>query len=355
MSAVYSKNLNVYDEMYARIIRAFDNGYIVYFFFSGGKDSLVLSHALYELIKQNKINRKLLKVVFVDEEAIFPCVDKIVRNWRQRFMNLGVSFYWLCMEFKHYNCFNQLTNDESFICWDQTKRDVWVREMPAFAIRNHPKFKHGMTYQRFNENIRDGLNMQGLRAAESIQRRVAISTMKRDDKTYPIYDWTDNDVWLYIKQKNITIPEAYLYMWKVGVSKKLLRISQFFSIDTAKNLVSMVEFYPGLYERILRREPNAYLAMYYWDSAMFRRSSGKRRQLENEENKDWRKLFFEKYHSFEKKHLNYYISITQLLRRCNNQIKNKEYKKMYEILEAGDPKRRNCRSLLTDLSKNRIP
>ena len=41
-----------------------------------------------------------------------------------------------------------------------------------------------------------------------------------------------------------------------------------FSIDTARNLVKMDEYYPGLMERITRREPNAYLAALYWDSSI---------------------------------------------------------------------------------------
>ena len=59
------------------------------------------------------------------------------KKWRRIFMMMGAKFEWFCVEVKHYNCFNQLSNDESFICWDSTKRDVWVRRPPSFAIRSH--------------------------------------------------------------------------------------------------------------------------------------------------------------------------------------------------------------------------
>ena len=59
-----------------------------------------------------------------------------------------------------------------------------------------------------------------------------------------------------------------------------MRVSQFFSIDTAKSLVKMNEYYPDLMERIVRREPNAYLASLYWDSEMFGRSTAARKQNE---------------------------------------------------------------------------
>ena len=31
-----------------------------------------------------------------------------------------------CLEVKHYNCFNELSNDETFICWDRYKKDVCI-------------------------------------------------------------------------------------------------------------------------------------------------------------------------------------------------------------------------------------
>lgn len=59
-----------------RIINVFNNGLPVYMSFSGGKDSLVLSHLVLQLIQQGKINPAQLIVQFIDEEAIFPCIEK---------------------------------------------------------------------------------------------------------------------------------------------------------------------------------------------------------------------------------------------------------------------------------------
>ena len=99
---------------------------------------------------------------------------------------------------------------------------------------------------------------------------------------FPVYDWKDNDVWLYLMSENIRLPEIYMFMWQTGSTRKQLRVSQFFSIDTARNLVKMDEYYPGLMERITRREPNAYLAALYWDSSMFGRSTQARRENEKD-------------------------------------------------------------------------
>lgn len=192
----------------------------------------------------------------------------MVKKWRKKFLLVGAKFEWYCLEVKHYNCFNQLTNDETFICWDHLKKDVWVRQPPSFTIRNHPLLKPRIdNYQAFlPRRCRDGITMTGIRTAESIQRLKNISamfaagsTMTSNQQVFPIYDWKDNDVWLYLYQNHIDIPVIYLYLWQSGTRKNQLRVSQFFSIDTARSLVKMNEYYPDLMERIIRREPNAYL------------------------------------------------------------------------------------------------
>jgi predicted phosphoadenosine phosphosulfate sulfurtransferase len=173
----------------------------------------------------------------------------------------------------------------------------------------------------------------------------------RERKTYPIYDWTDKDVWLYLKREKVKIPEVYLFLWQVGSTKRQLRVSQFFSIDTARSLVQMNEYYPDLMERIIRREPNAYLAALYWDSEMFGRRSRKRKELEDTDTKrDYKAelllLFSDMEGNFPSKHKlevakryrNFFMSISTF-------ATNDDYRKVYEGLIAGDPKMRNLRAL----------
>ena len=69
-----------------RIRNAFHNGIPVYMSFSGGKDSLVLAQLTFSLIQSGEIDPSLLTVQFVDEEAIFPCIEKTVMDWRRKFM-----------------------------------------------------------------------------------------------------------------------------------------------------------------------------------------------------------------------------------------------------------------------------
>lgn len=343
-----------------RITNVFNNGLPVFMSFSGGKDSLCMAQLVYNLVQRGKINPSQMVVQFIDEEAIFPCIEKTVKNWRKRFILMGAKFEWYCLEVRHYNCFNELSNDESFICWDREKEDVWVRQPPSFAIRSHQLLKPRVeTYQDFlPRTCQSGITMTGIRTAESVQRLQNIATMTRAGKTmtakhqiFPIYDWTNNDVWLYLLNEHVEIPDIYLYLWQAGTRKGQLRVSQFFSIDTARSLVKMNEYYPDLMERVIRREPNAYLAALYWDSEMFGRNSATRRSIEaDSDKKDYKAELIKMFNNMDvyfttehkrqiaSKYRNFFIRVAPI-------ATEKDYKIIYEGLISGDPKLRTYRAL----------
>ena len=343
-----------------RITNVFNNGLPVFMSFSGGKDSLCMAQLVYNLVQRGKINPSQMVVQFIEEEAIFPCIEKTVKNWRKRFILMGAKFEWYCLEVRHYNCFNELSNDESFICWDREKEAVWVRQPPSFAIRSHPLLKPRVeTYQDFlPRTCQSGITMTGIRTAESVQRLQNIATMTRAGKTmtakhqiFPIYDWTNNDVWLYLLNEHVEIPDIYLYLWQAGTRKGQLRVSQFFSIDTARSLVKMNEYYPDLMERVIRREPNAYLAALYWDSEMFGRNSATRRSIEaDSDKKDYKAELIKMFNNMDvyfttehkrqiaSKYRNFFIRVAPI-------ATEKDYKIIYEGLISGDPKLRTYRAL----------
>ncbi len=352
-------SINVVQAAEKRIINVFRNNLPVYMSFSGGKDSLVLARLTANLIQRGEINPQQLTVQFVDEEAIFPCIEKTVLDWRKKFMLLGAAFEHYCVEVKHFNCFNELSEDESFICWDREKESVWVRRPPAFAIRNHPMLKPRVdAYQDFFPRMcMDGITITGIRAAESVQRLKNIAVMTTAGKKitnkrqiFPIYDWSNNDVWLYLKEERVEIPDIYLYLWQSGTSKGQLRVSQFFSVDTAKSLVKMNEYYPDLMERVIRREPNAYLAALYWDSEMFGRRTKTRRELEQTEQKDYRAELIKMFNDIpghfpgqRQRHVagryrNFFLSVSAF-------ADQKDCRLIYDALVRGDPKLRAFRGL----------
>lgn len=266
-------NANVLQMARVRIRNVFANGLPVFLSVSGGKDSICLNNLVYEMAVSGEIDKDLLTVDFVDEEAIYPCVERVVKSMRLQWLSIGVRFRWWCCEFKHFNCFNLLTEDETFVTWDRRAR--WVRDMPKWAITGHKRLRPRVdSYQKFLPRINaGGIQINGLRVSESIQRMGVVADQKSTSSfAYPIYDWSDTDVWRYIAERGLDFPDAYLFMYQSGSSRSQMRISQFFSVDTARSLVRMCEYYPELFDRICAREPNAYMAMLYFDSEFFRRA-----------------------------------------------------------------------------------
>lgn len=338
--------VNVVAAAERRIVDIFEKNKKVQMSFSGGKDSICLADMMIKTMQKFNISFSRLVVVFIDEEAIYPDVEKIVLQWRSKFLSLGASFLWFCLPVKHYNCCNRLANDESFICWDPAKQSVWIRPMPKFAIRYHDKFKQGDSYQTFLKRIFYKIpQVVGLRISESIQRRISIARRNEQNDNafcYPIYDWRDNDIWLYIQRNNIEYPATYIYLYKVGVSLKRLRISQFFSIDTIKSLPKVLEFYPDLFMRVLNREPNADLVMLYYDTDMFR-SSKQNNQFRT--NKDYKALFIAEIAKAASAPDTYpgYKLAKRLYALMVDSTPAKVWQDAYQILVAGDPKRRTYR------------
>lgn len=339
-----------------RIKNIFSSSERIMFCTSGGKDSNCLSHLLYTMCISGEIDKTKLSVEFIDEEAIYPCVERCVNNWRVKWLSIGVPFSWYCIPVRHFSCFNMLTQDESFILWEPGKK--WIRQMPPFAITDHPLLRHYKdTYQDFLARKNKAyVVLTGVRASESVQRKVYLAKMKNQKKQYPIYDWTDNDVWMFIRDNNIEIPDAYMYMYQVGMGKKDMRISQFFSVDTVKSLTQVCQYYPDLFNRICEREPNAYLAMLYFDTELFRRSKEKGTGHKFGD-VDWKEKCFayindtEKFPSDAQKKLRKEVMKTLL--RDSFYIKQKNYKRIYEMLVAGDPKGRTLRALYQDIIINK--
>jgi predicted phosphoadenosine phosphosulfate sulfurtransferase len=203
-----------------------------------------------------------------------------------------------------------------------------------------------------------GITIVGIRTAESLQRLQNIAAMTKAGRSmtnkqqvFPIYDWTNNDVWLFLLNEQVEIPEIYLFLWQAGVGKQQLRVSQFFSVDTARSLVKMNEYYPDLMERIIRREPNAYLAALYWDSEMFGRSSRKRKQMEaGQEKKDYKQELIHLFNNMDvyfntphkrktaERYRNFFIQVSAV-------ATGEDFRHIYEALISGDPKGRAFRAL----------
>lgn len=349
-----------------RIKNVFSNGVPVYMSLSGGKDSICMADLVYQMIRRGEVDPKQLTLLFIDEEAIYDCCIEAMMEWRKKFLMAGCpEFRWYCLPLKQVSCFNQLTNSESWITWEPGKEDVWVRKPPPFAIMSSP-YLTGIgqeNYQTFLPRItKDGIMLTGVRAAESVQRLqyMAMLNLGRKGITgsntiYPIYDWKDKDVWLYIRDHHLDIPEAYLWIYQAGENRHSLRISNFFAADSLRGLKHVAETDPDLWARIEKREPNAYLVMLYWDTEWYKRRSKTRRQNEAGDNKDYkeltRKMLFEEFdrHFTNPTTRRVASQYKRLYVKTDGFARPRDYRKMHDALIAGDPKMRSLRAIFQDI------
>jgi predicted phosphoadenosine phosphosulfate sulfurtransferase len=340
---------NVVEAAKERILLLASTQKRLYISFSGGKDSLCLGGIIEELVEERKIDPKCLEFLFIDEEAMYPDVIDIIYDWRKKVLLWGAKFHWLCLPIRHYSCFNQLKQEEAFLCWDPSMEKHWVHKMPPFAIKDHSLFKWGMRYQEFLEQLRDGYHVIGVRASESVQRLFSFLNMANDGrsrKVFPIFDWKTTDVWKYIYDRNIKFPMVYIYMWKVGVPLSRLRISEFFAIDSSFSLVRMFELYPGLFEKVINREPNAYLALYYWDSEMFGRRTRRRKELEEgNEPADPEKEFWKIFPYIDNKVL--FKTIKGIILQYKPFFTKESWRILHKAALVGDPKFRTVRTVFS--------
>ena len=359
-------SMTVVEAAVKRIKNVFSNGVPVYMSLSGGKDSICMADLVYQLIRKGEVDPKQLTLVFIDEEAIYDCCIEAMMQWRKKFLMAGCpEFRWYCLPLKQVSCFNQLENSESWITWEPGKEDVWVRKPPPFAIMQSP-YLTGIgkeNYQTFLPRItKDGIMLTGVRAAESVQRLqyMAMLNLGRKGITgnniiFPIYDWKDKDVWLYIRDHHLDIPEAYLWIYQAGENRHSLRISNFFAADSLRGLKHVAETDPDLWSRIEKREPNAYLVMLYWDTEWYKRRSVTRRKNEAGEKKDYKELTRQMlFENFDKHFTNpttrrVAAQYRRLYIKTDGMARPRDYRKMHDALIAGDPKMRSLRAIFQDI------
>lgn len=371
--AIIKKHLgmNVLEAANIRIKNIFDTGLKVYLNVSGGKDSIVMMSLVYDLCVTGECDPKQLEVYFIDEEVIYDEVIRICKEWRKRFMLIGAKYHLWCIEHRNNNCFNALENNESFIPWDRYEQDKWHHDKPDFA-EDKSTYLTPRTdnYQDFlTKSEKDGITIIGVRAAESLNRIQYIADISKNGGIsnvgvmYPIYDWKDDDIWKYIKDKDLDFPDVYLRLWEAGAPKKRLRVCNLFSIDTCAQLNYMFEIYPDLWEAVLRREPNAYLVRLYWDTEMFHRETAAKKKLDalvdedEKEEVNYKEKFVDTINNphkyFRNKHaLHMAKQYRNFYLRNGGIMEEKDYKKAYNALMTGDTKGRSLRALMTGVNLN---
>ena len=240
-----------------RVSKTFDGFERIYVSFSGGKDSSVMLH----LVMEEAIKRdRKVGVLIIDLEAQYADTMAHIRNMVDHYRD-NIDLHWVCVELLLRNA---VTNYEPrWVCWDRTKPDMWVRQMPpeAKTEKDYSFMIPRMEFEEFmilfgqwyGQGERTAAFV-GIRADESLHRYCAIATWNKEgrmfdehrwttqqiDKVYniyPIYDWKTEDIWIFHGKFPEKAHNAiYDKMNMAGVKLSQQRLCQPFGDDQRKGL-----------------------------------------------------------------------------------------------------------------------
>lgn len=263
----------VYKASIERISESFDLFERLYVSFSGGKDSTVLLHmVMTEAIKRGR----KVGVLVIDLEAQYTdTIDHI-----KRCINLydeHIDLHWFCGELLLRNAVSNF--EPKWLCWDESKKDIWVREKPLQASDlsqydfYHPKMEFEEFMVLFGEWYSQGVSTGafiGIRSDESLHRYRAIVSnktglMKKGHQwttkvsgelfnLYPLYDWKTEDIWVYLgKNKHLSSNRIYSKMSLAGVPLSQQRLCQPYGDDQRKGLWLYHILEPDTWSKLITR------------------------------------------------------------------------------------------------------
>lgn len=269
-----------------RVVWTFDNFKKVYLSFSAGKDSTVLLHLVAAEARKRKRKFGLL---LIDLEAQYKLTIKHAQDCFDLYSDCTEPF-WCCLPIHLRNAVS--VYQTHWVCWDEAKRDVWVRDLPDKAIRSFPFSHFGMEFEEFTpafgEWYANGTTtacLVGIRANESLNRfRTIASTDKQTIQgkqwvtrvqpntgnvynIYPIYDWRTEDVWTFHARTGLPYNQLYDLMWKAGLTIHQMRICQPYGDDQRKGLWLFHIIEPETWAKIVARVNGANTGALYVQDA----------------------------------------------------------------------------------------
>ena len=270
------KDTNVFQEALERLRMLFDSHDDVVVSMSGGKDSTVMFEMAMMVAKEKC--RLPLKVFWLDQEAEWQhTVDYMEKIMRRP----DVDPYWFQIPF---DFTNSLSPEKNFLrVFDDSCPEKWIHKKCDISIKEN-KTK----YERYHDLVKwlptqitdkNCAVLVGMRMAESPRRRMSIvgtsakwhgitwctTPIGNTRKFWPIYDFTDDDVWTAIAKNHWDYNEVYDFMYRWGVSKKRMRVSALIHETAWHSLEILQEVEPVTYNRFVSRIPGTHTFNHAFD------------------------------------------------------------------------------------------
>ncbi len=268
----------------------FDN---VCFAVSGGKDSGLLVQLANAIAAETG---RRFSIMFVDLEAMYRETERFVLSIREATKPNCKEFFWICLPMCEDNATSALNPE--FITWDESAKDVWVRDIPegAITVNNNifPFYENLMDFNDFvymflcwlherNRATRSCMAV-GIRTDESIRRFIAVASDTKPTynglkwttevgggiyNVYPLYDWRVEDVWGAVAKLDLDYNHVYDAMYKNGVPLSKQRICQPFGSAQKAGLDQFRAIEPETWEKLLARVEGVNFGAIYCRSSLF--------------------------------------------------------------------------------------
>lgn len=274
-------NKDVYTSAIERYEYIFKNFERVCISFSNGKDSGVLLNLAIEVAR--KLNKLPVNILYIDFEAQYK---HAIDFTHYTFNRPEVQGWWVCLPIHLRNAVSQF--QPHWLCWDETKKDAWVRQIPknkyVVSDKNYfPFFLEGMEFEEFVPEFAKWFSQGektaccvGIRSDESLNR---FRTIKSDTKItldnlqwttklfpkdnsqiyncYPIYDWRVEDIWRANGKFGWQYNKIYDIMHLAGVSLSKQRLCQPYGDDQRQGLYLFKILEPETWAKVVNRVEGA--------------------------------------------------------------------------------------------------
>lgn len=260
-----------------RISEVFDNFERIYISFSWGKDSSVMTHLVLAEARKRGVKIGLL---IIDLEAQYDDTIKHIEQMVEMYKD-NIDLHWFCGQLLLRNAVSNF--NPRWVCWDETKKDIWVRDMPKQAsdLSQYDFFVPKMEFEEFMVlfwewywqckltawfiGIRSDESLHRYRAIVSEKKGIMYNNRKWTTKiapnlynVYPIYDWKTSDIWVFHgKFKELPHNKIYDKMLRAGVPLGDQRLCQPYWDDQRKWLWLYHILEPETWYKLINRVSGA--------------------------------------------------------------------------------------------------